>query len=59
MVRKDFLIREDQDAFLSKLPGMASEHIRKALDDYMKKLTPKARTSPSKKGGDFHGQKNK
>lgn len=57
MLRKDFLIREDQDAFLKQLPGQISEHIRIAIDDYIKKMTPKAKTSPSKKGGDENGKK--
>ena len=46
------MIREDQEQSLSNIPGTTSELLREAIDDLIKKKTPKARTSPSKKGGD-------
>jgi hypothetical protein len=37
MVRKHHFFREDQLAFIAKLPGNDSEHVRQALDDYILK----------------------
>ena len=30
-------LREDQHAFLKDLPGTISEHLRRAIDDYIEK----------------------
>jgi len=38
MVIRNFYIRNDQDKRLRKLPGKNSEHIRIALDVYLKKI---------------------
>ena len=55
MVRIDVLIREDQEVALGKIPGTTSELIRQAIDDLIKKLTPQAIASPSKKKGGKNG----
>lgn len=48
MIRKNYLIPEDQVAFLESLPGTASEHLRAAINDYMmKKQKEKAQASTS------------
>ena len=49
MLLKLFKWREDQKAFIENLPGKASEHIRRAIDDYIerKKSKTEATTSPS------------
>jgi hypothetical protein len=51
MNKKDLYIREDQIAFIGKLPGMFSEHIRRAIDDYINKIKQGVNItiSPSKK----------
>jgi hypothetical protein len=49
MKRFNMLVTADQVYFLGQLPGSISEHIRAAIEDYIKKKTPKAMTSPSLK----------
>ena len=54
MIRRNFFIRRDQDEFLRQLPGNSSEHIRSAIDCYMKiKEKYLTSTSPSRKGEVF------
>lgn len=49
MIRKNFYITLEQDDFLQKHTDLTvSEHIRRAIDAYMQKFTPKSSTSPSK-----------
>lgn len=56
MRRIDVYITENQLSFLSTLPGTISEHVRRALDDYIQKMrVAKASASKSKKG-DQNGQ---
>ena len=38
MIRKDFWLTNDQVRFLRKLEGNMTEHIRRAIDEYIKKL---------------------
>lgn len=53
MVRRDLLLSEEQIKYLQGLEGTVSEHIRRAIDEYIKKLKRRisASISPSKKGG--------
>ena len=57
MVRKHFLLSNDQIRFLQHLPGTTTEHVRRALDDYIEKVKreqTQVSNSPSKdikKGG--------
>lgn len=51
MKRIDVYIREDQFYFLTSTPSTLSEHIRKALDDYIEKLKPTSSQSKSKERG--------
>lgn len=39
----------EQKKFIESLPGSANEHIRRAIDDYIKKLTPGASASSSER----------
>ena len=49
MVRKHFLMRNDQYRALNKLPGKISEHLRIAIDDYiLKKKKEEINVSESK-----------
>jgi len=52
MIRKNYLIRQDQIDFLSTLQGNDSEHIRRAIDEYIQRIRSRqssATTSPSKR----------
>ena len=51
MLRRDVYLTEEQDNFLCKLAGTISEHIRRAIDDYIEKLTKKVSASQSKRKG--------
>jgi len=57
MIRRNHYLREDQVDFLDHLLGTESEHIRKAIDDYIQKLKDlEISTSKSKRvGEDQHG----
>ena len=47
MVRKHLLLTNEQDRFLGKLSGNASEHIRRAIDEYIERhKNMDATTSP-------------
>jgi hypothetical protein len=49
MIRKHFLMRNDQYKALSKLKGTISEHLRIAIDDYiLKKKQEEMNVSTSK-----------
>jgi len=56
MIRKNFYLTTEQNAFLKKQKDLTvSEHIRRAIDEYIaKKQNKNATTSPSK-GGDQNG----
>jgi hypothetical protein len=47
LVTKLIKLRVDQKQFMEGLPGSASEHIRRAIDDYIDK-TKKSRINVSK-----------
>jgi hypothetical protein len=52
MVRRTFNFTEKQINFLKKLPGTISEHIRRALDEYIDRMMGQnASFSQSKKKG--------
>ena len=53
MIRCDFMLTPEQYAFLETLEGTKSEHMRRAIDDYIEKVKgTSASLSPlSKKGG--------
>ena len=52
MLRKIFHVTEEQIAFLKNLGGVSvAEHVRRALDGYIKTKQIEASFSPSKKGG--------
>ena len=38
MIRKDFWLTNDQVRFLRKLEGNMTEHIRRAIDEYILKI---------------------
>jgi hypothetical protein len=38
MIRKDFWLTNNQVRFLRKLEGSISEHIRRAIDEYILKI---------------------
>ena len=38
MIRKNFWLTNDQFRFLRKLEGNVSEHVRRAVDEYIAKL---------------------
>jgi hypothetical protein len=40
LVPRLFRITKEQDQFLRKLPGSDSEHTRRALDEYIFRMTP-------------------
>lgn len=49
LIRKDIRITEGQDDFLEGLDGLStSEHIRRAIDEYISKKRIQATISPSK-----------
>lgn len=52
MIRKNFYLTVEQNKFLKKQKGLTvSEHIRRAIDEYIVRINRKvARTSPSEKG---------
>jgi hypothetical protein len=45
-----FRIREDQDEKLRTLPGSISDHVRRAIDEYLIKQKPDIAISASKRG---------
>ncbi len=51
MIRKNYYLTKDQDLFLQSLKGLSiSEHIRRAIDEYIERLnTLKVSRSPLKK----------
>ena len=53
MVRKNFYLTVEQNSFLKKKKSLTvSEHIRRAIDEYIERMTGKEpATSPSEKGG--------
>lgn len=52
MIRADIYISPEQKLMLATLPGTLSEHIRRAIDEYIEKLkSTTASASQSKKGG--------
>lgn len=56
MKRTNVFLEEEQIEFLRKLPGKVSEHIRRALDEYIYRLKgTDTSTSRSKKGGEANG----
>lgn len=56
MKRIDAYIHEAQFFFLTTLPGTLSEHIRRALDDYMDKVKAlKVSASKSKRKEEENG----
>lgn len=56
MKRVDFLLDEIKIKFLSSLSGTLSEHLRRAIDDYIeKKKALNVSASKSKKVGDLNG----
>lgn len=50
MVRRNFFLTLDQDAILKKMDALSvSEHIRRAIDEYIKRhQDSKVTTSPTK-----------
>jgi Arc/MetJ-type ribon-helix-helix transcriptional regulator len=52
MKRISLFLDESQIEAIEKLTGTFSEHIRRAIDEYLEKIKPKATASPSinKKG---------
>lgn len=52
MIRRNFLIREDQDELLKQLPGNSSENVRSAIDMYLKVKEKHFVSASSSKGGD-------
>jgi len=53
MVRKNFYLTKEQNDFLRKKKTLTvSEHIRRAIDEYIDRMKPTvASTSPSAEGG--------
>jgi len=52
MIRCDFMLTPEQYSFLEALEGTKSEHMRRAIDDYIEKVKgTSASGSPSMKGG--------
>jgi len=52
MIRYNFYLSKEQKKALEQLPsGSVAEHIRRAIDEYLKRHAPTAATSSSKKGG--------
>ena len=47
MKRVSLFLDESQIKALENLPGTSSEHVRQAINDYLKKMSPQATTSPS------------
>lgn len=55
MKRIHVFLEELQIEFLKKLPGKTSEHIRRSLDEYIRKLEgTNVSASASKKEGDLN-----
>ena len=56
MIRMNLLMDQDTVSFLKSLPGTVSEHIRRAIDEYIEKIkSQKISASQSKKGGKTNG----
>jgi hypothetical protein len=56
MKRIDFFLDDNQSTFLATLPGTVSEHLRRAVDEYVeRKQSSKVSGSLSNKGVN-HGQ---
>lgn len=52
MIRKDLFLTNNQVRFLRKLEGNMTEHIRRAIDEYIeRKKALEVSNSPSKKYG--------
>jgi hypothetical protein len=52
MIRCNFYLTIEQKKRLEKLSqASVAEHIRRAIDEYLKRHAPTYTTSPSKKGG--------
>ena len=47
MIRINFLIDESTYSFLKSLPGTMTEHIRRAIDEYIKKIRKAQKVSAS------------
>lgn len=57
MIRLHCFIEDEQFLFLGHLKGKRSEHIRRAIDEYIQKLKSiNASASQSKKGGENNGK---
>ena len=55
MIRKDVYLTSEQASFLESQDLSLSEHIRRAIDDYIDKLKAlKVSASKSKRGGDIN-----
>jgi len=54
-MRFNLLLTEEQANFLGKLPGTASEHVRRAIDEYIEKIKAKSVSESKSKRGDVHG----
>ena len=48
--RKDIYITNEQVIFLSELPGTISEHIRRAIDEYIDRLKGSEASASQSKG---------
>lgn len=58
MIKKLVGFRQDQIDFILKLPGIFSEHVRRAVDQYISKLMAEDASAPSlSKKGEKHGSK--
>jgi len=55
--RFDFFINEEQVKLLKNLPGNVSEHIRRAIYEYLQKLSEANVSSSASKRGDKNGKK--
>jgi hypothetical protein len=54
MIVKSLYIREDQNKFLTKLPGTLSEQVRRAIDEYIESIEGKNVGSSLSKESDKH-----
>ena len=52
MERVDFLLDETQLKFLKKLPGTLSEHIRTAINNYIRKIQSEGMSASQSKGSE-------
>ena len=55
MDRVDFNLGKDQRLFLENLPGTLSEHIRRAIDEYIERIKANNVSSSVSRGSDKHG----